>query len=215
MRTSAYILLTQLSILMICSSVGFSIDKFSGGLKVGIGFSHLQPENLYELARKYPLSASFGFFSEFEVSKDFSIVSEIVFKRSLHESTFVNGEGGILETKLASTSLYFPISIKYLTSSKYIPYFLFGFGLNLPLKSEFELYDRVYNVGDSGDLTSQLPKFESSISLGIGKDIYINPFSILIEVRYIIGITDNTNTKFYFPSKWRHKNLEFLFGVKF
>ena len=215
MRTSAHILLIHLLILMICPSVGFSINKFSGGLKIGVGFSLLQPECLSVLSKKYPLGASFGIFSEFTFSKDFSIVGEIVFKRTLYESTFGNDEGGILETKLASTNLYFPISIKYLSSSNYIPYFLLGFGLNHPLKSEFELYDSVYRVGDSGDLTSQLAKFEKSINLGVGKDIYIKSISIFVETRYIIGVTNNRNTKFYFPSKWRHKSLDFMFGVKF
>ena len=200
---------------MICPSVGFTINKFSGGLKIGIGFSHLQPEGLSELAKKYPLGASFGIFSEFKFSKDVSIVGEIFLKKTLYESTFRNDELGIVETKLASTNLYFPISIKYQNSSEYIPYFFGGFGLNHPLKSEFESYDIVYRVGDSGDLTSQLPKFEKSINLGVGTDIYIKSISILIETRYIIGLTNNRNTKFNFPSKWRHKSLEFLFGVKF
>jgi hypothetical protein len=187
------------------------------GLKLGGNISwqyfqsnsyHVQEDGNHEIK----IRPSFGFFIESKCSKKIKILAELSLINLSQQFSCSTALGAIPQTKINYQNIFITTLLKFQFDYTSKPYFLFGPGFIFPLKSHYEYKDLIYGSSDSGDVTSNLPKLETSIVFGIGKIIKIRMLRLLSEIRYLAGITSYPDIKDNFPSEWRNQTVQFILG---
>lgn len=164
-----------------------SLDKFSPGIKVGINLSHSYHFSTRFSSRPshhYPIGMYLGVFNEIKISKYFSLINELYFVKINSKTTMSRG--------IEPATIYYNYYGKYLRMPVLIKMksILFGFDLGYLLYAKYNMKDIIDpKYFGSGNITDKLPSFDASLIFGITKKISLKNSFLLIELRYLLGLT--------------------------
>ena len=207
----------------IFSTIGVSQEKFTFGIKGGIGFWRITSlEKSLNISQpiiySYPIGYTLGFYCENKLSKHFSITGELLYQNSIVMVTVSTGYEGILEQKITTKYLAVPIFMKFKTIQLWNIYIFAGPSFNYLVNADYHFYDQIYHEGGDENITKNLPSINIAIEFGLGKEIEILKSNFSLELRAQLGLTRFQYYEiFYNPviGSWKNYGLIFLMGYKF
>jgi len=206
-----------LLLVVIISSLSFSQEKTSYGVKGGIGvwkFASLQesPNMAPQIQYSYTVGYSLGFYVDNRLSEHFSLDAELLFQNSIIKAQIYTGNEGILDQKITSKIVSIPILIKYKKISPVDIYLFAGPSFAYLVKAEYNYYDQIYiSYRGNEEITKEMPNISTNLEFGLGKEIQISSAEINLELRAQWGIVKNEVTNI---GKWNNAGLLFLVGYR-
>jgi hypothetical protein len=205
------------------SSYCFSQEKFSYGVKGGIGlWRFMSLETIPEVGEyphySYPIGFSTGLFFENELTKNFSLVNELLYQNSSEKVTIYTGVEGVLDQKVTTQSVSLSILLKYKTPWLWQTYIVLGPSFAYLIKANYNFVDEIYAIHGDVDITNNFPVLNTSIEFGLGKKLQISNLDLMVEIRGQLGITKFQHhhgaLDYYDIGKWRNSGLIFFIGLQ-
>ena len=121
----------------------------------------------------------------------------------------------IAHKEFHATFYQIPVVLRYQCKKELYPYILIGTDIGYLTKAQYKVYEPIEFGNWSYELDQELPRINISAVIGIGKSFKIyNNFSLLWEIKYILGLT---NYKFerglMYLGNWKNNILQLRFGV--
>jgi hypothetical protein len=201
--------------------ISISQDRFSFGLKGGIGlwrFVSLQesPNITLPIVYSHPIGFSLGLYIENKLSDHFSLVNELLYQNSVAKVTIYTGYEGILDQEVSSQYFIVPVLLKYEASWLWNTHLLLGPSLGYLIKANYNFHDQIY-FDDEGneEITKYLPTISTAIEFGFGKEIDISNSDFNFELRGQWGLTKFRCKEGHADiGKWNNIGLIFFVGYK-
>ncbi|MDP2035766.1 MAG: porin family protein [Ignavibacteria bacterium] len=203
---------------IILTSTSISQDKLTYGLKAGMGFWRLMNLKSDPTSYSYPVGFSMGIYVEDSLSKDISLVADLLYQNINSKVTIYTAVEGMLDQEIRTQSLSLPVLIKYKTAWLWNTYFIMGPSFTYLIKSNYKYADHVYGyIGDVG-ITNNFPSISTSIKFGLGKEILLAGNYLLFELDAQFGITKfkhtHSETDYHEIGSFRNSGIEFNIGVQ-
>jgi hypothetical protein len=204
------------------SSPALSQGKTSFGIKGGVGVWRMMSleESYYipdKIPRIYPIGYTLGIYVEHPLSKQFSIVNELYYQKSI--TTVVTDPGAdLLYQRVEMKQVMMPILMKYHTSWPSISYFILGPSLGYLIKANYA-YDADNGRKGSAEITKDLPAIQTAFEFGLGKDIQISSAALHLELRGQWGFTKFRYKRIDYNDppdigRWNNAGVKFIIGYK-
>lgn len=204
----------------IFSSVSISQKKTTYGINAGIGIWRMMSlEESYgildNMPRTYPIGYTLGFSIENLLSKQFSIVNEVSFQKSI--TTIVTDPGADnLYQRVAMQQIILPILLKYQTSWSSVGYFFIGPSMGYLVNADY-VYDDDNAPKGSAEITKDLPAIQTAVEFGVGKGIKISGGELKLELRGQWGVTRFRYKRIDYHDppdigQWKNAGLQFVIG---
>jgi hypothetical protein len=215
MKTKIFFYMVLVAVIF--PSISISQDRFSFGVKGGIGswrYVSLQesPNIGHPLNYSHPIGFTLGFYTETKILEHFSMVNELLYQNSGAKGTIYTGPEGILDQEITTHHLIVPILFKYTASWLFDIYFSGGPCFVYLIKAKYNYYDHIYSF-DRGnvEITNDLPRISTAIEFGFGKEVTISRSNISFELRTQLGLT-----KYYYRhiGEWYNSGFIFIVGYK-
>lgn len=217
MKTKYFLyLITVLQIILTSSSI--SQEKITYGIKGGIGFWRLMNLKSDPKSYSYPVGYSMGVYVENSLSKDLSLVTDLLYQTINSKVTISTAVEGILDQELKMQSISLPVLVKYKIAWLWNTYVMIGPSFTYLIKANYKYLDQIY--GDKGDveITNNFPSLSTSIKFSLGKDILLAGNYLLFELEVQFGITkfEHTHSKtvYHGIGSFRNSGIEFKIGVQ-
>ncbi len=196
-------------ILVITSTESFGLEKFTYGIKGGVGLWKASFEKGYYYS--YPLGFTVGIFFENKISNNLFLVNELYFQNSITSLIKNPALSDALLQKLTTRYLNFPILLKYQTKWLSDTYFYLGPSLAFLLDAEY--YNKI-QFGETRNVTNEVPRFNAAVEAGFGEEIKLYNTSLNLELRAQLSLTNIHPHDFdsWSVGDWRNLGLIFLVG---
>ncbi len=216
MRTKFVFLIVL--IVSIFSTVCVSQEKFTFGIKGGIGFwqfkSLQSSQNIgHPIDYSYPPGFCFGFYIENKFTKHFTVAGELLYQHCDTKVTIYTGYEGVLDQEIIAKYFTIPILLKYQTPQLWNAYFFLGPSLSYLIRADYNFYDIAYLTKGKKEITKDLSVISTSIEFGFGKEIEISKSNFSLELRVQWGVTKFKQE--VDVGTWKNAGLIFLMGYKF
>ncbi|MFO7892009.1 MAG: porin family protein [bacterium] len=161
----------------------------------------------------YPLGYMAGLSWEKRLTKNLSFMPEMFYEKDILEVTIYTGEEGILDQKIINHYIRIPCLLKYQMDWLFDIYVLGGIDLGFLLKSKYKYSDFIYRIKGEHNITNEMNRIDASLDCGLGMPLEIRDISFLVEVRYLIGLMEDTNDYPLFE-KWKTHSVQIIIGMK-
>ena len=200
------------------TSTSISQDKLTYGLKAGIGFWRLMNLKSAPICYSYPAGYSMGIYVENSLSKDISLVADLLYQNINSKVTIYTAVEGILDQEVRMQSINLPVLFKYKTAWLWSTYFVIGPSFTYLIKANYKYGDQVYGYKGDVEITNNFPSLSTSIKFGLGKEILLAGNYLLIELEAQFGITKfkhpHSETEYHEIGSFRNSGIEFNIGVQ-
>lgn len=213
-----YFLFLLIILQLILTSTSISQDKLTYGLKAGIGFWRLMNLKSNPINYSYPVGYSMGIYVENSITKDLSLVADLLYQKINSKVTIYTAVEGILDQEVRMNSINLPILFKYKTVWLWNTYFIIGPSFTYLLKANYKYVDQVYGYKGDVEITNNFPSLSTSIKFGLGKEISLAGNHLLFELEAQFGITQfkhtHSETNYHDIGSFSNSGLEFNIGVQ-
>ena len=199
-------------IVIVFSSSEFCQEKFSYGIKGGVGYWEIT--SLRGVAENsFTLGFIAGIFLENQLPKNFSLIGELIYQNSITEikgSLF--NELNVYQ-RFITRYIRVPILLKYQTNWLRDLYFFLGPSFAYLINAQYKNYTD-YQSSSLETVTEKVGRYNVSVEAGIGEKIRLFDSSLLFELRGQLSLTKIHPKDFdqNSPVEWRNLGIIFLVG---
>ena len=196
-------------------------EKFSPGFRVGLSYSYFSDlKATYELHGRdnlHTLNFLFAVFNEMTINSQLSVINELSITGVDSKVNFDVGYDVGFANRYKAYYIHLPVLLRVQTFRFIKPHFLIGLDLG------YHFDEEVLNVLGAGKEdaknTDELPTFDISLNLGIGKRIELTNVFLVVEARCLIGLSKYSNYAQIKPGnrgvgEWRNNLFQVLLGIQ-
>jgi len=194
MKTSAYLALSLILILLLPQVNAFAQNDLSYGFRIGTNLADIQMED-DEFSESYGnrFGLAFGAFMSFPLNERFSVQPEVWYMQKGGETEFefsFLGEDFSFKSSLIFEYIEVPVLIRYapLVQGKASPNLFAGPSVGFLTAAKFKL--EANGETESSSIKSNLKSTDFSLIFGGGLDIGLSFGTLAVDIRYMLGLSN-------------------------